>query len=758
MRLFIFIFLISISNYLFCQKQTAIWFFGRNAGLDFNYIPPKPLLNGKIDKEEGNGCLSDKNGKLLYYTDGDTIWDFNNYPILNGSGLKGRSSATQGSLILTHPDNQDMYYVFTNTDGWLYDSPLYVNIVSDNKVLVKNNLLIRYGSEKINAVNHKNNKDIWVSTHSNDNDTFYFFLLKREGIIDCPVIQRINKFKSVSDDGDNQGQIKFSSDGSFICANNCGLSMKTFIGSFNNEAGRVGNSFILNHWFPYSSEFSNNSKYLYVCDRKSSIYQYNLTGFDSAQIMKSKYTIKNLAYSNIIGMQLAFDRKIYIIRPNANSLDVITNPDSSEANTNYKDTSQFLGGRKCAYALPNFNQSYFYTPSIDYAYEQDCRTNTIVFEGKDTIKATSYKWVFSKGTKTDTRSTKDASYTFTDTGKWDVKYIASNGSRSDTVSKSITIRPKLEQGFLGEDKTYCQTLPILKAPKELHCMHWYNDIMAELSKIDSFKPIKEGTYYAKATNLSFCMEWDTIRIIKIKPRADFETKDICQNDSAFFINTSEGANNYNWKFGDGKNTLADITAPANHKYPLAITTTYNVTLVARTDGCSDSITKQITVNENPDSDFSYKFVGNTVYLKASKNGLVSYKWNFGKTDSITTTVTDYNKIINVSNQKNICLKVTNLAGCVSVTCKDVTVGINQILEANDIKIYPNPSKGKISIEISKAGNYSVKVYNEIGQLVFEKRIKGNLANTLLLKEAKGNYMVEIVDEWGGAINKKVVVE
>ena len=86
------------------------------------------------------------------------------------------------------------------------------------------------------------------------------------------------------------------------------------------------------------------------------------------------------------------------------------------------------------------------------------------------------------------------------------------------------------------------------------------------------------------------------------------------------------------------------------------------------------------------------------------------------------------------------------------------MGINSILKADDISIYPNPSKGKITINIGKAGSFNLKIFNETGQLVMEKTVKGNQVNVLNISAAKGNYIVEIDDIDGSKVIKKIMAE
>src|ERR1700675_989300 len=61
----------------FCQKEANIWYFGYEAGLDFNSGVPVALTNSAMDQFEGCSSIADSNGNLLFYTDGQTVWNKN---------------------------------------------------------------------------------------------------------------------------------------------------------------------------------------------------------------------------------------------------------------------------------------------------------------------------------------------------------------------------------------------------------------------------------------------------------------------------------------------------------------------------------------------------------------------------------------------------------------------------------------------------------------------------------------------------------
>jgi PKD repeat protein len=195
------------------------------------------------------------------------------------------------------------------------------------------------------------------------------------------------------------------------------------------------------------------------------------------------------------------------------------------------------------------------------------------FAFETTLATKSYKQIIieakNKGYQTSLpQNSKKTSYSFTDTGKWQVKYIASNGTRSDSIMKTITIRPKLEAGFLGDDINFCEISPFpvaLHAPRNLHCIHWYNDNKIELAKVDSVIISKEGTYYAKATNLSFCVEWDTIKITNTQ-----QLKNLKITKSLLTLSSNEDHLRYIWLRDNLK--ISDTTKTI----PLTKTGTYKL--------------------------------------------------------------------------------------------------------------------------------------------------------------------------------------
>ncbi|MEO6313763.1 MAG: hypothetical protein ABIU63_02805 [Chitinophagaceae bacterium] len=171
------------TQHCYAQKESNTWYFGNGAGLNFNTSPVSVLTNGKINSREGVCSISDKNGQLLFYSEGTTVWDRTHSLMPNGSGLLGDFSSTQSSIVIPNPGNPNKFYLFTTAlFKGLRFSEVDITLNSGNGDIInatKNTLLIpsSASSEKVIAVQHCNKKDYWVISHALNSASFYVYLV-----------------------------------------------------------------------------------------------------------------------------------------------------------------------------------------------------------------------------------------------------------------------------------------------------------------------------------------------------------------------------------------------------------------------------------------------------------------------------------------------------------------------------------------------------------------------------------------------------
>jgi len=199
---YIIIFFLIINSLVYAQKEANIWYFGQYAGLDFNSGEPIALTNSAMSQYEGCATISDSYGNLLFYTDGMTVWNKQHQVMPNGTGLMGHPSSTQSGVIVPKPGSNNIYYIFTvpaeiGNSGLRYSVvDLSLNGGLGDVTSDKNIYITGPTEEKITAVKHNNNFDIWVITHNWDSDEFLAYLVTSDGINSNPVISNVGTFHS----------------------------------------------------------------------------------------------------------------------------------------------------------------------------------------------------------------------------------------------------------------------------------------------------------------------------------------------------------------------------------------------------------------------------------------------------------------------------------------------------------------------------------------------------------------------------------
>lgn len=388
----------------------------------------------------------------------------------------------------------------------------------------------------------------------------------------------------------------------------------------------------------------------------------------------------------------------------------------------------------------------------DFDVKDVCENDSAIFTN-NSLDATTYNWTLGDGNNSKSKNLKYKYPIGSNPKTYNVKLVAIvKDGCSDSITKSINVfeSPKADFKYdkvcnlTSTDFKFTGSKP--KSPVTTAFKWNFNNEDSSLVENPSylFSTTGNKTITMGLTASSGCNDTLTKKIeIKPKANADFTADDVCENDSVVFINESKDATGYKWKFGDGQ--TSNLQMP-KHNYQISTSTTFNVTLVAEViDGCSDSITKAVTVNANPNSDFGYIVNQTKVDFKATQSGNTSYKWYFGNGDSASTK--DFSYGYKKSGKYTPCLNVINAAGCFSKTCKEisVTVGISSIAKPGGFKIYPNPNNGNFTIEIENpAKDISIKVYDIIGNLI--KTVETNpdkKSYSIDLETANGIYLVKV---------------
>lgn len=385
---------------VFAQKEANKWYFGTNAALDFNSGSPVVITPSSMSQFEGCTSMADANGDLLFYSDGQTIWNKNHVPMANGTGLLGNNSSTQAVLAVRQPGSSDIYYIFT-TDGFGGANGFCYSIIDMTLngglggVTTKNVQLYTQTSERIAACRHGNGIDLWIMSHDYPGNSFYAYQLTPTGIINIPVVTSIMPMANIGIAF--LGGMKFSPNAARL-AFALGEPNQIWLYDFDNIAGVPSNPQQLdlnsNPAGSYSVEFSPDGKILYGSDYNLfEIYQYDLTQASTALINSTKYTITGTGVSGVFSgtLQLASDGKIYWARNPSTYLAAIDNPNVLGVGCNYKDSAIFLGpSGSSQYGLPCVSSHLFQFIDI----QKFCLGDTTLFTAFDSVNYVSFQWNF----------------------------------------------------------------------------------------------------------------------------------------------------------------------------------------------------------------------------------------------------------------------------------------------------------------------------------------------------------------------------
>lgn len=344
----------------FSQNQGRIWYFGTNAGLDFNTNPPTALTNGMLVTNEGCASLANDSEQLMFYTDGIRVYTKNHTLMPNGaSGLGGDPSSSQSGIIVPDPSSPNKFYIFA-VSAYPNSNVVYSRVdmtlnngLGDVETSVKAIPLLQGTGEYIQTTLHSNGTSWWVIMHKANTNSYYSYEITASGVNTTPVISSTGK----STQGEI-GYIKFNTSGNKL-VRTCYFNHVFDLCNFNTTTGQVSGAITFPYNSAYGVEFSPNGRFLYIGGFSSSgLSQYDLqAGSDSASIAATKV---NLHASTSAALQSAPDGKIYMTA-GGGSLSVINSPNLQGTNCNFTLNSQSLGGKSATYGLPNIISAFVST-------------------------------------------------------------------------------------------------------------------------------------------------------------------------------------------------------------------------------------------------------------------------------------------------------------------------------------------------------------------------------------------------------------
>ncbi|MBQ3657794.1 MAG: gliding motility-associated C-terminal domain-containing protein [Bacteroidales bacterium] len=769
-HILLFITLLTLSSEIFAQKQTNIWYFGENAGLDFNAPEVRILTDGALNNYEGVASFSDSLGNLLFYTDGRTVWNREHSVMKNGENLLGHESSTESAIIVPLPKSQTKYLIFVvdehGKSGGLSYSVADMELENGLGAITeeKNIIIENPVCEKVTAIRHQNNRDIWLLTKSAASNEIVEWLITKDGInknsrkrFPISIVDFSLMPDEVLDDKDNLvenqlkklstgGYMRVSPDGKKIACANIGYYSEGEKGSdpfsilevfdFDPSTGEIAFDFYVPDYYTnlYGTEFSNDASKLYYTTQyvelnengslkkvANLVFQIDLTAGKKEDIINSAVIIGEYVSNNPSdrpgALQLSTSGKIYVAQDNSEYLGVINFPRNKGKDCGFVSEGQYLGGRLSRLGLPNFIPTYFLPPI--FTVTNVCSNDSVVFECIDERQIEHYEWrIF---------SLKGELLNWSNDKSFKKKYPKGKYRVSLTITEKTTHAEHSQYKFfeiydppefsLGTDIEICQGEKTeIRAAKKDDCEFFWDDGSTEETLVISENKIITETLTDFYTHCSFKDEIS----VKVNPPEEFslgKKVEFCEDEELtkeFKVENSEKFSSFTWL--DNKEKGLKRTFPKPGIYTLES---------QDINGCfwKDDIT--VIKNPLPEIDFSADsvFCNNKDNFLDCKVPEAKYLWSTG----------EETQIIKVSQPGKYSVKVTDKNGCTSSDsvelvyktlpeiflnadtsyCEGESLPLNVNWKDAFNYIWQDLSEGK-NYEVTQPGVYKVEVKNICG--------------------------------------------
>ncbi|HOU98813.1 MAG TPA: PKD domain-containing protein [Bacteroidales bacterium] len=370
--------------------------------------------------------------------------------------------------------------------------------------------------------------------------------------------------------------------------------------------------------------------------------------------------------------------------------------------------------------------------TANFGFNQTCNSNLINFADSSIASGATindWTWNFGDG---NTSTSQHPNYLYSDTGTYQVQLIVQTDFCSDTITKNVTMQHLTSHFSYSYN---CQNLSTAftdnstfagSSPNSWSWNFGDGNFSNLQNPTHAYSDTGQYTVQLIVSTPGNCIDSITSLISIYNVFADFNVSNACIYDSIQFTDITTylhgNISQWNWTFGDGNSsTLSNPT----HKYNQP--NTYNVTLQIQTaEGCSDTVSKQVSVYSAPQAQFNILTtdlqVNNPIKFNDASSGANSWKWNFGDNFG-TSTNQDPTYTYMYPGNYIISEVVSNEFGC-----KDTAIQTITIIKMDEVyppvlpsAFTPNNDNNNDTLYV-RGGPFKellFRVYNEWGVMIFE---------------------------------------
>lgn len=764
---------VNVREYDGTDQRANIWYFGQNAGIDFNEQPPLPIT-GPLNTPEGCSVISDRNGKVIFSTDGVRVFDKNDVeitttlvlgvptPILIPPGIGGEQGSTQAALIMPVLDDETLYYIFTtqqvhgsNTYELRYS--LYdIKLNGGNGGLVEfNKLLFARSTERITGSQQ------WLIAHEFGNNSFRAYEVSANGIGN-PVISSLGSDHLLTEELNGQGYMELGGNLLAVALSTSPTSNFIEVFDFVDTTGVVTNFRSLNlnttQGQVYGVEIVGNKILTTIKGSPNSFLREAYIDFQNNPILITPTAASGPIAAELGAIQIGPDGTIYVAVNGSTSLATFgLNADTLQLSNLTLGTFPLAGGTQSRLGLPNFIQEIFSgTPPPSMNITGLCGGTPTIFQGVGTDQIDEFLWTFGDGF---TANTANAEHTYPIPAAgtmqdYNVTLRITNRCGLDTLlAQTITISgPPPNPTFVpaGQQPVVCNgplTLQALPVNDPTLTYLWSTGETTFTIQVD-----RQQIIALTITNAAGCTSTRDLLIADNRPILDLGPDlNICQNTPVAALDAQNPGKTFAWAIneipsGSTQTQTVNTTTPGVFEYRVRatdpITTCFVKDSVVFTINASPAFTAvpntivcgttngqiQLTITGPAGGTFSYSVVGINSGFSQSN---IDQSTGPAVPSPITGLVVD-TYVIEVADQ---------LSGCETTT----SVGVNATSLTISNLVAQTPTCDPVALEFDAsvaAGTYQV-INSTTGAVVIPSTAFASTHVITTPVPVPGDYVVEI---------------
>ncbi len=341
------------------RSESAKWFFGNGAGLDFEEGDPTPLEGSVMNAPGATGIGVDRTGQLQFYTDGRTVYTSEHGIMQNGQNLNGNPSIAQGAIVVPQPADckncPSFYYIFhIGEDNIMYYSKVDMRLDGGNGAVIdtlKNIPLFDNSEGRVTAVENPSDSTFWLV--GRQAGAFVSFHITKDGLQVEPLTTNLGSAGT--------GYMKANAEGDRLAVTTA-TGVEIF--AYNDSLGTITGPPVVidlsdeDGLTAYGIEFSADGSKLYIslAGPPSRILQYDLSNYIQDTIATTRYVVSDTS-AHYGALQRGTNGKIYVAINGSPNLGVINDPDQVGAAVGYQ-VNLDLQGATSTLGLPNFVNSF----------------------------------------------------------------------------------------------------------------------------------------------------------------------------------------------------------------------------------------------------------------------------------------------------------------------------------------------------------------------------------------------------------------